>query len=202
MYHDQSPSQSTNQFILTVSLLLMCASVHHQGITYVNKSMYLIIHEPWPLWYPLWLWPVGNFTFSKLILLQPLDSINVTVLIHIKKKKTHKNRRSIDHFAIFNTNAHSLLKHKSEYDVLLDTINSVNFLDVISFTSGSDNNLDNLIEFDGYTPITKSQWRKVDIAVYVKDTTNYKIRNYLSLPIKKSHLYDGTVIEILQAPKW
>ena len=116
--------------------------------------------------------------------------------------KLIENRSSTDHFAIFNTNAHSLLKHKSEYDVLLDTINSVNFLDVISFTSGSDNNLDNLIEFDGYTPITKSQGRKVDIAVYVKDTTNYKIRNYLSLPIKKSHLYDGTVIEILQAPKW
>jgi len=107
-----------------------------------------------------------------------------------------------EYFTIFNTNARSLLRHKSEYEVLFQALSkNFNFkFDLISFTeSWLDDEIETLVKFDGYTPITKHKTPKKEgggIAVYIKDHIKYKLRTDLEFPRSKANLYDGVFIEV------
>lgn len=111
------------------------------------------------------------------------------------------NKNQTDYFTLFNTNSRSLLKHKSEYDVLFQALDSHLSFDMLSFTeSWLDEKIEELVTFDGYVPITRHKFPNKEgggIAVYLKNDKKYKIRHDLSFCGNKTHLYDGIFIEII-----
>jgi len=114
-----------------------------------------------------------------------------------------KERCPSHHFTLFNTNARSLVKHKSEYDVLFKALSDYsNFdFDLISFTeTWLNSELESLVNFDGYTSVTKHKSPNKEgdgIAAYIKDNIQFRLRNDLNFPVCKESMYDGIFIEVI-----
>ena len=135
------------------------------------------------------------------------DSLNLFHNSHYYNSDTFSNvlkdKNPHEYLTLFNTNSRSLLKHKPEYEVLFQALNThQNFtFDLISFTeSWLDEELEKLINIAGYTPVTKHKTPKKEgggIAVYIKQNIKFKLRNDLNFPANNINLYDGIFLEVL-----
>lgn len=101
-------------------------------------------------------------------------------------------------FSILNTNARSLPKHKTEYEVLMNNIINFHF-DVLTFEeTWLDENLCDYVKFKGYSMITKHKLQKKEgggIAIFISDKLEYK-ELAISVPTDKQNLFDCLFIEI------
>ena len=138
---------------------------------------------------------------------QDLDGINLCQNSQYYNCDSFANliqtKNPLDHLTIFNTNARSLIRHKSEYDVFLQALNTHRgfAFDLITFTeSWLDDELENLVNFDGYAPVLKHKKPNKEgggLAVFIKDNIKFKLREDLCFPTDKMHMYDGIFIEVL-----
>ena len=117
--------------------------------------------------------------------------------------KLKSDKIPTDYFSIFNTNARSLLKNKTEYDVLLESFGFHMKFDILSFTETWFNSeLEKLVSFENYNQITKHKLPNKEgggIAIYIKSYINWKQRTDLSFPSDKTNLYDGIFVEIINS---
>jgi hypothetical protein len=111
---------------------------------------------------------------------------------------------SRENFSLYNTNARSLLKHKSEYEILFQALRECSFdFDLITFTeSWLNDDLETLADISGYTTITKHKTPNKEgggIAAYLKDSIKFQLRPDLQFPNEKENLYSGIFIEIINS---
>lgn len=104
---------------------------------------------------------------------------------------------------IFNTNARSLLRHKSEYDLLLDSLSKTkNFqFDILTFCeTWLDDDLENLVQFENYSGLFRHKFGRKEgggLALYVKNNLKFKIRHDLLFPEQFRSSFDCMFVEIL-----
>ena len=109
-------------------------------------------------------------------------------------------------FSLYNTNSRSLLKNKIHYDTLFQSIlDKNNFaFDFLTFTeTWLNEDLENLVNFDGYTKITKNKTRIKEgggLAIFVKDTIKHKIRNDIAVPSEFAEYFDCLFIQLDRKP--
>jgi exonuclease III len=120
----------------------------------------------------------------------------------IASLKTIQNLSNpLKNLSIFNSNARSLLKHETEYKTLFDQAHNsgLNF-DILTFCeTWLDDNLANLVSFENYSPIFKHKSPSKEgggIAVFLRNSLNYKVRHDLSFESEFCDKFDGIFIEL------
>ena len=110
-------------------------------------------------------------------------------------------------FSIFSTNARSLIKNKSKFDIFLQNFHdSHDFeFDILSFTeTWANSHLEDLLHFQNYQSIFKHKNDRKEgggIAVYVKDGISFKQRADLMLPSQVNCQYDCLFFELMSDSK-
>ena len=108
-----------------------------------------------------------------------------------------------DKLTLFNANARSLIKHKSEFELFLSSLSeNTNFeFDILSFTeTWINSDLETLVNFDNYTSLFKHKPTIKEgggIAVYVKNGIQFKVRDDIAFPENSRNMFDGLFLEIL-----
>ena len=115
---------------------------------------------------------------------------------------THNRKNNI---SIFNTNCRSLPKNKSKYDILFETLSESNqfHFDILSFCeTWLSNDLEQIANFNGYNKIMKhkSTIKGGGLAIFIRETLKYKIRNDITVPTEFVDLFDGLFIQIDSKP--
>ena len=99
--------------------------------------------------------------------------------------------------SILNTNARSLPKHKSDYDVFLNQITNFQF-DILTFEeTWLDDSLCDLIQFQNYTLVTKHKLGKKEgggIAIFISNDLEYSTLD-ITVPIEMQPFFDCLFIE-------
>jgi hypothetical protein len=107
-----------------------------------------------------------------------------------------------DKISIFNSNARSLIKHKSDYDILFDTLaHKKQFaFDILTLSeTWLNEDLETLAYFDNYKGIFKHKPQIKEgggLAIYIRNGIEFKLRNDISFPDETRALYDCIFIEI------
>lgn len=105
--------------------------------------------------------------------------------------------------SILNGNARSLVKHLSEYELLLECLkcNKLQTIDIITFTeTWLDVSLEALVKLDNYNAIYKHKSKNKEgggLAIYIANGMNFITRNDLKVPLEKQELYDCLFIEVV-----
>jgi exonuclease III len=108
-----------------------------------------------------------------------------------------------NNFSIFNSNARSLVKHKTDYNILFDTLSETNgfSFDMLTFTESWLNaDLENLAQFDNYDSVFKHKSTTKEgggIAVYLRQGIEFKVRNDISFPESSRFMFDCLFIEVM-----
>jgi exonuclease III len=104
--------------------------------------------------------------------------------------------------SVFNTNARSLAKHVSEYQLYLNSLRNEKFdhFDILSFTeTWLDEILEPIVDIEGYNVVFKHKndnKKGGGLAMYIHQNLKFFIRNDLIVPQDKQHLFDVLFVEI------
>jgi hypothetical protein len=105
------------------------------------------------------------------------------------------------YLSILNTNARSLVKHISEFQLLFNCLSSqhAKLFDVLSFTeTWLDKSSETLVTIDNYDAIFKHKngsKKGGGLAIYVQRGLKFSIRKDLVVPENKQHMFDCLFIE-------
>ena len=108
-----------------------------------------------------------------------------------------------NNFSVFNSNARSLVKHKTDYNILFDTLSETNnfCFDMLTFTeSWLNDDLESLAHFKNYVGVFKHKSTTKEgggIAVFVRQGIEFKVRNDISFPESSRFMFDCLFIEVL-----
>ena len=114
-----------------------------------------------------------------------------------------ENTNPKDKLTLFNANARSLIKHKSDFELFLSSLSeNTNFeFDILSFTeTWANSDLETLVNFDNYTSLFKHKPTTKEgggIAVYVKNGIQFKVRDDIAFPENSRNMFDGLFLEII-----
>ena len=111
-----------------------------------------------------------------------------------------------DKLSLYNSNSRSLIRHKSDFDLLFSEIfDATKFrFDLLSFTeTWLNSNLEDLAKFDSYNSVFKHKPGTKEgggIAIFIKDNLNYSVRDDLDFLDTDNTKFDCLFIEILNGP--
>lgn len=109
-------------------------------------------------------------------------------------------------FTVLNTNARSLVKNMSNYEIFLDRLKQDgNFIfDALTFEeSWLNNDLEDLVNLEGYSLVTKHKINKKEgggLAIYIRNRWKFKILD-IAVPHSLQHMLDCLFLEIECKPK-
>jgi hypothetical protein len=140
--------------------------------------------------------------------IMPDDDENVKLFDHSKYydlntfEKLLADRSDVKRkLSIFNSNARSLVKHKSEYDSLFGSLFESNkfAFDILTFTeTWMNDDLENIVQFDNYVSCFKHKSTNKEgggIAVFVKNGIDFKLRHDISFSEDERYKYDCMFLE-------
>jgi len=113
------------------------------------------------------------------------------------------NVESNKHLSVLNTNARSLARHVSDYQLLLEAVyESVCFqFDIITFTeTWLNSDLEDLVSLNNYRPVFQHKANKKEgggLAIFVKEGLSYIIRSDINIPVEFRDKFDVLFVEIL-----
>jgi hypothetical protein len=134
------------------------------------------------------------------------DCLTSSSYFDIEQFGNYIKKFKLTDLSVYNNNARSLVKNKSQYDIFFETLRQVhNFeFDIISFDeTWLCKELEDLVVFNGYTSVFKHKAPQKEgggLAIFVKNNIDFIIRDDILIPDHLHNIFDSITIEI-QMPK-